>query len=112
MLAVDNDPKGQAVARANAELSGIAARITFAAPVAGRSGAVDILIANILLHLLCELAHTFATLVVPGGDVVLSGIMTEEIGSCRAAYIPWFDLKPVKMHEGWVIQNGRQRAAA
>jgi ribosomal protein L11 methyltransferase len=79
---------------------------------AARSGMADILIANILLNPLCELAHTFATLVVPGGDVVLSGIMTDQIGFCRAAYVPWFDFEPEQTREGWVMLHGHRRAAA
>jgi ribosomal protein L11 methyltransferase len=112
VLAVDNDPQALAVARANAELNGVAGRIAFAAPEAARSSAADILIANILLNQLCELAHTFATLVAPGGDVVLSGIMADQIGSCHAAYAPWFDFKPEQTREDWVMLHGRRRAAA
>ncbi len=55
-----------------------------------RAVSVDVLAANILAGPLVELAPTFATLVRPGGRLVLSGILEPQATHVAAAYAPYF----------------------
>ena len=55
-------------------------------PLLATSAPYDLLIANILAGPLVELAPAFAAAVAPGGQVVLSGLLTTQEPAVRAAY--------------------------
>jgi ribosomal protein L11 methyltransferase len=64
---------------------------------------VDILLANILAGPLIELAPRFGSLVLPQGQLVLSGILAEQAEEVQAAYTPWFDFGQSQQREDWVL---------
>jgi ribosomal protein L11 methyltransferase len=70
---------------------------------------VDILLANILANPLKELAARFADLVVPGGQLALSGILAEQAEEVSQAYLPWFDMDAPQQREDWVLLTGRRK---
>jgi ribosomal protein L11 methyltransferase len=85
----ENDPVALEAARRGAELNGIpAGRITWAlADVDQLSGPPhQIVVANILLNTLVELAPGIARQVAPGGCLVLSGLLADQAQAAEDAY--------------------------
>lgn len=91
IIAADIDPPSVDVARTNARLNRCAGSIPVLA-AAGldhprlRSRRYDLLIANILADPLISLARPIARSVVPGGNVVLSGLLIHQAPQVIAAY--------------------------
>jgi ribosomal protein L11 methyltransferase len=110
-FAVDNDPQALTATRANAALNGVADRLLVALPSALPAVAVDVLAANILAGPLVELAPTFATLVRPGGRLVLSGILELQAARVAAAYAPYFGELEHAARDGWVRLAAHRHAA-
>ena len=71
----------------------------------------DILLANILSGPLTELAPSLTSLIKPGGDIVLSGILNDQTEAVIAAYQPWFAMDPPVLKEGWVRLTGKKHSA-
>jgi ribosomal protein L11 methyltransferase len=70
----------------------------------------DLLIANILAGPLVELAEDFARAVIPGGSVLLAGLLTEQEATLRAAYRrAGFRLAARRDIQGWSILWLRRR---
>jgi ribosomal protein L11 methyltransferase len=85
----ENDPIALAAARRGEELNGIApGRILWAlCDPAGLCGApYGIVVANILLNTLVDLAPQIAGKVAPGGRLLLSGLLSSQAGQAEAAY--------------------------
>jgi ribosomal protein L11 methyltransferase len=108
--AVDNDSQALTAARANAALNGAAARLFIGLPEALPAVAVDVLAANILAGPLVEFAPSFAERVVPGGMLVLSGILEPQAARVAAAYAPYFTSVEQTSRHGWVLLAGRRKA--
>jgi ribosomal protein L11 methyltransferase len=109
-FAVDNDEQALLATRTNAELNGLADRLTVCAPNELPMVQVDFLAANILAGPLVELAATFAAHVRPGGLLVLSGILETQAARVAAAYAPHFRELEASAREGWVRLTGRRNA--
>lgn len=87
VVAVDNDPDAIAIARANAIANGLADRLRLAVSHdVGVAGRFDLVVANILLNTLCELAPAIAQRVAPGGTLLLSGLLVEQLDAAYRAY--------------------------
>ncbi len=105
-FATDIDPQALQATRVNAERNHLLARITIAHPDEVTLPAVNVLLANVLLSPLKELAPIFSGLVLPGGDIVLSGLLGTQAEECLAAYQSWFNMeKPVYRRE-WTLLHG------
>ncbi|MBL8565452.1 MAG: 50S ribosomal protein L11 methyltransferase [Hyphomicrobiaceae bacterium] len=91
VIAADIDPPSVEVARTNARLNRCASSVPMLV-AAGldhprlRSRRYDLLIANILADPLIALARSIARAVVPGGQVVLSGLLVHQAPAVTAAY--------------------------
>jgi ribosomal protein L11 methyltransferase len=107
--AIDNDPQALIATRANAALNGAAARLFVGLPEELPVTVVDVLVANILAGPLIELAPTLARRVVPGGMLVLSGILERQAGRVAEAYAPHFEDLEQHVHSGWVRLTGRRK---
>lgn len=107
--AVDTDTRALAVARDNAARNRLAGGISIAAPEAVAGVQADVLLANILLNPLLELAQPFAERVRPGGDLVLSGLLAQQAGDCLAAYQPWFKMEAPRFANEWAMLCGSRR---
>lgn len=85
----DNDPEAVRVSGENAALNGLEGRVEFATGdlVSGFQGRQwDIVLANILAHVLIRFARELAAAVAPGGALVLSGILASENAQVREAF--------------------------
>lgn len=106
VLAVDNDPQAVSAARANVERNRLGGTVHVSLCGEVELPAVDILVANILLQPLVELADTFRALVKPGGVIALSGILAVQVGACVDAYQPWFDMAAPQFRNEWALLHG------
>ena len=77
--------------------------------IAGRAGAADVFIANILAGPLGELAPTFAAACRPGAPFAISGILDGQQPELLQRYAEWFDELRVDTREDWVRISGRRR---
>lgn len=68
----------------------------------------DLLIANILALPLIELAPKFATLLKSAGQIVLSGILSEQREMILSAYRDNFDLNECVELDGWLCMSGKR----
>ena len=69
----------------------------------------DILLANILAEPLESLSSTLATLVVPQGQLVLSGLLTQQAQRVTMHYTPWFHMASPEVRDGWARLDGVRR---
>jgi ribosomal protein L11 methyltransferase len=109
--AADNDDQALTATRANAALNGVTERIFVGAPEALPDVAVDVLAANILAGTLVELAPRLAKRVVPGGMLVLSGILEPQATRVADAYAPYLAAAAQTARDGWICLTGRVRAS-
>ena len=109
--AVDIDPYAIDVARENVEKNRLEGCVQVS-PAGVDLPAADILVANILLQPLMDLAPTFSALVKPHGRIALSGILAGQAGACAAAFRPWFDMAPPEFRDEWALLQGVRNAAA
>lgn len=68
---------------------------------------VDLLVANILMMPLIDLADPLVNLVKQGGTLILSGLLAEQAERVKAAYrgkVEWLEMKE---KEGWICLAGR-----
>lgn len=70
---------------------------------------VEYLMANILSGPLIELEQQFAALTIAGGQLLLSGILTEQADSIINAYEKDFVLDPVKISDSWCCISGTRK---
>jgi ribosomal protein L11 methyltransferase len=85
----DNDPVAVRVSEENAALNGLGGAVSFfaadlAAGLAGKQA--EVVLANILAHVLMEFAGPLVAAVAPGGTLVLSGILAGECAQVQAAF--------------------------
>ncbi len=120
--AVDNDPQAVQATRVNAAKNGVAicegeldtqasSDIIVSPPDAGRDFPADLLLANILALPLIEFAPYFATLVRPGGRIILSGILHTQAHDVSTAYSACFSMTRPVERDGWVRLEGQRKSA-
>jgi ribosomal protein L11 methyltransferase len=107
--AIDNDEQALIATRDNARLNGCVSRIEVCTPESLPPLRVDVVLANILAGPLISLAPELASVVVPGGSVVLSGILTRQAAAVAAAYEPWFDRIAAHDRDGWTRIDALRR---
>lgn len=110
VVAVDIDEQALRATRENAVNNNLAGRIRVSAPADMETGPVDILVANILLNPLLQLAPRFHELVRPDGYIVLSGILANQAGECLERYRPWFNMAEPTFRNEWAMLYGRRKA--
>jgi len=104
VVGTENDPVALEAARQGAELNGISGVEWMLVPDPARvPGRFQIVVANILLNTLEELAKAIASKVAPGGRLVLSGWLSSQADLALRAYQEE-GLRPLqrKEREGWV----------
>ena len=100
----ENDAVALEAARQGAALNGVTnIEWVLIDDPAAVPGQFQIVIANILLNTLEELAPSIASKVAPGGRLVLSGLLAEQAGAAERAYVA-LGLRAIgrKEREGWV----------
>ncbi|MGE0025391.1 MAG: 50S ribosomal protein L11 methyltransferase [Hyphomicrobium sp.] len=105
---IDIDAQSVVVARENAAVNGVGARITFRHgpgledAAIQRAGPFDLVLANILAEPLIEFAPDVRRAIAPGGSLILSGLLTREAARVLAAYgAQGFALRAHERHDGW-----------
>jgi ribosomal protein L11 methyltransferase len=104
----DIDPQALTATRDNALANGVAARVHVHSEADSLPHGADVLLANILSGPLCELAPRFASLVRPGGQIVLAGLMDHEAADVTAAFAPCFHVGRFGDRDGWTCLAGRR----
>ena len=113
VIGTDIDPQALEATIANARRNGCEARIHAVAPADLPPGAHDLVVANILAGTLSHLAPELAARTRPGGDLVLSGLLTEQADGVISHYRPWFEFQPPASMGEWCLLHGvRRRDAA
>jgi len=74
------------------------------------AGTTDLVVANILAGPLVNLAPTLASLLAPGGQLLLAGLLEDQASQVIDAYANQVPLKIAGRGDGWVLLSG-QRAA-
>ena len=106
VFAVDTDPQAIAAAQFNIRRNHFEKVISVSSPDQLSLIEVDILIANILMGPLLELASIFSVLVRPDGQLVLSGILATQVEECLATYSRWFKMSDPKFRDEWAVLHG------
>jgi ribosomal protein L11 methyltransferase len=116
VLATDIDPLAVAIARGNARRNGCANWLDFAIAAGFNASRIhacapyDLIVANILAVPLMALAPQMRSHVMPGGDIILSGILDRQAQAVRAAYRnSGFAFIASISREGWTTLHLRRR---
>jgi len=102
VLACDTDPEAVELTAARFRERELPVALFTGSTSAIRSAAVDLVVANIDTEVLLELAPEIRRVCKPGGRVVLSGIMRDQLDAVRAAYGP----SEVLEQAGWAALLG------
>ncbi len=109
---VDNDPQAIIASRQNAERNQIgAAQFGVSLPDdvdwAGLNQSADVVVANILAGPLHVLAPQLKSLLKPGGQLILAGLLADQAADLVAEYAPEVTLSIACEKEGWALLSGR-----
>lgn len=97
-IAIDIDPQALLATQDNAVRNAVDDRLSIHLAGTEPTAPAEILLANILAEPLEALAATFAQRVLPGGRLVLSGLLRSQAPAVARCYTPWFDLDPPVVH--------------
>ncbi|HTT70724.1 MAG TPA: 50S ribosomal protein L11 methyltransferase [Anaeromyxobacteraceae bacterium] len=86
VVATDQDPVALRVAAENASRNGVELELDGRAPE-HQGGPFHVVVANILANALVELAPGLASVLAPGGTLLLSGILSGQEGEVLSAYL-------------------------
>lgn len=106
--ALDIDTQALQSATANAGKNQVSEKLTIGLPDIIKLPACDILLANILMNPLLDQVAQFAELILPGGDIVLSGILASQVEECLATYTSWFNMDAPVFRQEWALLTGRR----
>jgi ribosomal protein L11 methyltransferase len=110
VTAVDIDPDAVASARHHAGLNRAPLAVVRAdGGRAFRPASFDLLLANLTAPLLRERTLEIAPLLAPGGTLVLSGMLVEDLPGVHAAYAAFEPLE-TRVEGGWAALIGRSRS--
>jgi len=104
--AVDIDPQAVLATESNAILNKVDELLTIGLSTEVDLPKVEVLLANILANPLKMLAKQFSEIVLPGGHIVLSGILADQADGVCEVYKEWFSLDDVKQQDDWVLISG------
>ena len=108
---VDIDEQALQATRGNAEANQVLPRIsTCQPPELEASSEYELVLANILSGPLTELAPVLAKHCRAGGDIVLSGILSDQAEAVRMAYSDFFNMTTTKTLDDWVLLHGTRNA--
>lgn len=106
VISLDIDPQALLATTANAEKNNVAGKLKVDYPNKFIEKPVDILIANILSGPLVQLAPQLTRLIKPGGVIVLSGILQEQVEQIIETYQNAFTLCEPTVRDGWIRIEG------
>ncbi|HFE39430.1 MAG TPA: 50S ribosomal protein L11 methyltransferase [Gammaproteobacteria bacterium] len=109
VYAVDIDPQAITATQQNALNNAVHGLIDACLVDTFEEKLADVLLANILANPLETLASSFATLLRPSADIVLSGILETQADAVLQVYSQWFDMNPVQRQAGWALLSGKKK---
>lgn len=110
VVAIDHDPQALLATHSNAERNGVAEHLTLQGSDAPLPAAADVVLANILANVLIGLAADIEPLVGAGGQLVMSGILEDQVSSVIAAYSSHLDFAPTVLQDGWARLDAHRGA--
>lgn len=108
VIAIDNDPQAITATLENAERNQVDGLIE-GLPDAVDLPRTELLLANILAAPLIELSTMLCDRVLPGGHIVLSGILDSQADAVAARYADAFSLDPIVHDQEWVRITGTRK---
>lgn len=112
VIGTDIDPQALDASRQNAQRNSIEAeQFPLYLPESMTREKVDLLIANILSGPLVQLSENLASLVKPGGKILLSGILRQQTDEIQSTYQTYFELDPIVTKEDWIRVSGTRKHA-
>jgi ribosomal protein L11 methyltransferase len=93
----------------NAKANGVAVQASV--PDAAQ-GEYPLVVANILATPLKLLAPLLCGHVMPGGHLVLAGILARQAEELKAAYAPWMSLTVSDEEDGWILMTAQRSAGS
>lgn len=109
---IDIDPQALTASAENARKNGVEPGLTLGYPSDPSLPPADVVVANILSGPLVALAADILARLKPGGRLALSGLLTEQADTVRAAYADAVAFDPVGQREDWAILTGVKRLSA
>ncbi len=106
VVALDIDPVAVDAAAANAARNGV--DVAVASSAGRRPSDADVVVANILSSPLKLLAPLLASLVRPGGSLVLSGVLERQVDEVAASYAALLPVQCWRVLDGWACLVGRR----
>lgn len=106
VVGVDNDPQALVASEANAARNGVGVGLTLRAADAEPPGSAPLVMANIVSGVLVDNAALLAGLVDPGGQLILSGVLSHQADAVSEAFAPTFRFQRQEGREGWVRLDG------
>ncbi|MGO1499728.1 MAG: 50S ribosomal protein L11 methyltransferase [Marinobacter sp.] len=109
VVGVDTDPQALEASRENARRNDVdETKLDVYLPKDEPDTKADVMLANILAQPLIGLAPHLAALTKKGGDLVLSGILSNQAREVMEAYEPWFIMDEPAQREEWIRLTGRR----
>jgi ribosomal protein L11 methyltransferase len=72
------------------------------------TGTTELVVANILAGPLVNLAPTLMSLLAPGGQLLLAGLLEDQANQVIDAYANQVPLKVAAQEDGWVLLSGQR----
>ncbi|KAJ3696074.1 hypothetical protein LUZ60_001451 [Juncus effusus] len=121
-VGIDIDPIAITSARENASLNAIGQDKMLACLVSdkdevksdleSKKGTFDVVVANILLNPLIELAEDIVSYGKPGSVFGLSGILTEQVPEIKEIYVKYLDDISISEMDGWACLHGVKKQSS
>lgn len=112
IIALDIDPQAILATVDNASINGVGEKIETGVlgddSVTVADATADIIVANILFAPLLELAEVFSACIKPGGILVLSGLLEEQVDELMLHYTQWFSFEQTRLLDGWAMLAARR----
>lgn len=105
-VGIDIDPQAVQSASDNAQANGV--EVETGLPDALPGWRAEVVVANILSNPLKVLAPMLCDRVLPGGHLVLSGVLERQAEEVAAAYAPMIELSVWQARDGWVCLHGQR----
>ena len=105
-VGIDVDPQAVQSSRDNAQAHHVEAQFNLPTDSLPQ---YDVVVANILTNPLKMLAPLLAGATRTGGQIVLSGILSEQANDVMQVYSQWFNLRPPVMEDGWACLSGTRK---
>ena len=96
----DIDPRAIEASKKNAELNKVDVRVSLPKPM---TGDIDLLFANILAKPIIELKDTLINALRSDGQLIVSGLLVNQINLVLNAYGPLVNLLSKQELDGWVL---------